>query len=127
MISLQLMVPLSNLELITALDSSKEIEITVTGRKSGRKISLPVWFVHEGEKLLLLPLKGTTTNWYRNILRTPATGVSARGVKVSGKAKPVTDPSKVKEVVEKFRERYSSGEVGRYYSNFDACVELNLD
>jgi len=41
-----------------ALTSTRELEITITGRQSGQQISLPVWFVHEGETLYLLPVKG---------------------------------------------------------------------
>jgi hypothetical protein len=29
----------------------REINLSVTGRKSGKTISMPVWFVLEGEKL----------------------------------------------------------------------------
>ena len=41
-----------------ALEASPEIELTVTGRTSGREISNPVWFVREGEKLYLVPVSG---------------------------------------------------------------------
>jgi hypothetical protein len=37
------------------------IKIIVIGRKSGRTISIPVWFVLEGEKLYLLPVQGSDT------------------------------------------------------------------
>ncbi len=113
-------------ELWKSLDLSRELEITVTGKKSGRSISLPVWFVHEKGKLLLLPLKGTLTRWYRNLLKTPTIQISFKGTKIASKAKPVADPAKVKEVVEKFRAKYGAGDVKKYYSNFDACVELSL-
>jgi hypothetical protein len=43
----------------------------VIGRKSGRTISIPVWFVLEGEKLYLLPVQGSNTQWYKNVLRNP--------------------------------------------------------
>src|SRR6516164_5506869 len=46
-------------ELKKALDSTDEIELTVTGRKSGRKTSRPVRFIQEGEKVYLLPVKGS--------------------------------------------------------------------
>jgi hypothetical protein len=36
----------------------REIKITVIGRKSGHKISIPVWFVLEGEKLYLYACQG---------------------------------------------------------------------
>jgi hypothetical protein len=42
-----------------ALESSREIELTVTGRTSGREISIPVWFVQEGDKLYLVPVRGS--------------------------------------------------------------------
>ena len=32
----------------------RQVKINVIGRKSGKKISIPVWFVVEGEKLYLL-------------------------------------------------------------------------
>lgn len=98
----------------------------MTGRKSGRSISLPVWFVHEGDKLLLLPLRGKSTNWYKNILKTPTVGISATGTRMTGKARRITDPTRVKEVVEKFWVKYSAEEVKKYYSKFDACVEVVL-
>ena len=46
----------------------RQTKISVTGRKSGRAISIPVWFVLEGEKLYLLPVQGSDTQWYKNLL-----------------------------------------------------------
>ncbi len=48
------------------LTEQREITLTVTGRKSGRAISIPVWFVLEERKLYLLPVTGSDTQWYRN-------------------------------------------------------------
>jgi hypothetical protein len=45
-----------------------EITLGVKGRKSGRDIPRPVWFVHEGNTLYLLPNYGSDTNWYKNFL-----------------------------------------------------------
>jgi len=42
-----------------ALNSTSGIELTTTGRVSGRETSRPVWFVRRGEKLYLLPVTGT--------------------------------------------------------------------
>ncbi len=109
-----------------ALESTRELEITVTAKKTGQSISLPVWFVHEGNKILLLPLKGSRTKWFRNVTKTPTMSVAVKGAGMTAKAKTVTGTNKVNEVVEKFRKKYSAGEVKKYYSNFDAYVELNL-
>jgi len=46
-----------------------QIKISVIGRKSGQKISVPVWFVMDGEKLYLLPVQGSDTQWYKNVLK----------------------------------------------------------
>jgi hypothetical protein len=45
-----------------ALETSREVELTVTGRTSGREISTPVWFVRDGEKLYLVPMHGPDTD-----------------------------------------------------------------
>ena len=42
------------------LSRYRQIKISVIGRKSGKTISIPVWFVPEGEKLYLLPCRAPT-------------------------------------------------------------------
>ena len=48
------------------LSRYREITITVIGRKSGRSISIPIWFVFEDPTLYLLPVQGSDTQWYKN-------------------------------------------------------------
>ena len=104
----------------------REMEITVTGRKSRRSISTPVWFVHEGQKLYLVPVKGTESNWYKNVLAEPTMQIATGGRKVTVKANPISDPRKVAEVVEKLRSKYGAEEVKRYYSKLDAALEIGI-
>ena len=99
-----------------------EINITVTGRKSGRTISNPVWFVSEDDKLYLLPVKGSDTQWYKNVLTKPSIRIEARGTEAEVKVVPVTDAAQVASVVEKFRAKYGAGDVKKYYSKFDVAV-----
>jgi hypothetical protein len=87
------------------LASYRQIKISVTGRKSGHTISIPVWFVLEGEKLYLLPVQASDTQWYKNVLQNPSIRIDARGVGAEFRAIPVTDATTVKPVVEKFREK----------------------
>src|SRR5215813_10585062 len=101
------------------LSRYREITITVTGRKSGRDISNPVWFTFENDKLYLLPVKGSDTQWYKNVLRDPKLGVSAREAKGAFNAVLITDSKEVSSVVEMFRAKYGRGDVKKYYSNFD--------
>src|SRR5580765_5835732 len=55
-----------------ALQKTDEIALTVTGRVSGNKSTRPVWFVLEGKTLYLLPVQGSDSEWYKNILKHPA-------------------------------------------------------
>jgi len=58
--------PAQNDALKDRLSRYREINIIVTGRKSGRTISIPVWFVLADDKLYLLPVQGSDTQWYKN-------------------------------------------------------------
>src|SRR3974390_132214 len=98
------------------LSRYREIEISVTGRKSGRTITNPVWFVAEGDTLYLLPVHGSDTQWYKNVLHSPSIRIDARGADASFKVASVSDAKQVASVVEKFRKKYSAGDVKKYYS-----------
>jgi hypothetical protein len=98
----------------------------VIGRKTGRTISIPVWFVLEGEKLYLLPVQGSDTQWYRNVLQNPSIRIDARGAEAGFRAVPITDAKTVKSVIEKFRDKYGAKDVKKYYSKFDAAVVVSL-
>jgi hypothetical protein len=105
----------------------REITISVIGRKSGREISIPVWFVLEGsDTLYLMPVEGSDTQWYKNVLHNPKIRISARGKEESFQGMPITDPEVVKHVVEAFRAKYGAADVKKYYSKFDVAVRINL-
>lgn len=108
------------------LARSREIKITVTGRKSGRKISNPIWFVLDGQNLHLLPVQGSDTQWYKNVLKNPTIQNEAGGTKAEFKAVPITDAKQVSSVVDKFREKYGASDVKKYYSNLDVAVAAQM-
>lgn len=116
----------SNDTLKERLERYRQIKITVIGRKSKRKISNPVWFVLDGDNLYLLPVKGSNTQWYRNVLKNPAIEIEARGPKAELPAAVISDSKAVKSVVEKFREKYGAEDVKKYYSGFDVAVGIKL-
>ena len=104
----------------------REIDISVTGRKSGKESTRPVWFVREGNTLYLLPVQGSDTQWFKNVQKNPRIRVSARGEEGEFRAKVITDSKAVASVVEKFREKYGAADVKKYYSNFDIALDLNV-
>jgi deazaflavin-dependent oxidoreductase (nitroreductase family) len=104
------------------LSRSSEITISVTGRKSGRTISNPVWFVLDEDQLYLLPVQGSDTQWYKNVLKKPTIRIEAGGAEAEFKAVPITDAKQVSPVVEKFRAKYGTNDMKQYYSKFDVAV-----
>ena len=118
--------PARNDALKDRLSRFREIKLSVTGRNSGRTISIPVWFVLEGEKLYLLPVQGSDTQWYKNVLKNPSIRIDARGAEAKLQAVPITDAKGVLSVVEKFREKYGADDVKKYSSKFDVAVLVQI-
>jgi len=112
-------------DLKDCLTRYRQIKISVIGRKSGQTISVPVWLVLEGKKLYLLPVQGSDTQWYKNVLH--SIRIDARGTEAEFRATPITEAKAVKSVVERFREKYGAKDVKKYYSKFDVAVVIELD
>ncbi|MBV9608971.1 MAG: nitroreductase family deazaflavin-dependent oxidoreductase [Acidobacteria bacterium] len=114
--------PKPNTTLRDRLSRESEINISVKGRKSGREISIPIWFVFDQDQLYLLPVQGSDTQWYKNVLKNPLFRIEGGGAEAEFKAVPITDPAQVSSVVEKFRKKYGPADVKKYYSKFDGAV-----
>jgi len=108
------------------LQNASEITITVTGRSSGRPISLPIWFAVEGNMLYLIPLKGSDTEWYKNVRKTLTLRLEARGKTLTATARILTDSAHLDHVLELFRNKYGRN-VKSYYPKYDVVVEVPLD
>ena len=108
-----------------ALQDKNEVQLTVTGRKSGNESTRPIWFVEDGDRVLLLPVSGSDSNWYRNAVKTPEIRLASDGAELRATAKPV-DQAGVAEIVEKFGEKYGADRVAEYYPKQDAALEVPL-
>jgi deazaflavin-dependent oxidoreductase (nitroreductase family) len=105
---------------------TNQVELTVTGRKSGRESSRPVWFAQEGERILLMPVGGSGASWYRNVLKTPEVRLAANGAELRGTAKPIEDAAAVADALERFGAKYGADRVNQYYPDQDVAVEVPL-
>src|SRR5256886_17696711 len=90
----------------SSLTKAKEIELTVTGRKSRKRIPRPVWFVLRGPELLLLPVTGTNSQWYKNIRQDPLVNITSSGQTITGNLHRITGKSEVSEVIQLFEKKY---------------------
>jgi deazaflavin-dependent oxidoreductase (nitroreductase family) len=103
-----------------------ELQITVTGRKSGREFSTPVWFVREGKTVFLMPVRGSKNQWYKNVLKSKRIGISSGKVSIELSAKPINESKRVASIADRFRKKHGAADVKRYYTRFDAALELDL-
>jgi hypothetical protein len=115
---------MSKADLHQRLGRANEITLSVKGRKSSKDIPRPVWFVHEGNTLYLLPNYGSDTNWYKNFLANQTLKISLSGQEISATGQPITDSGRVSNVMNKFNSKY--GDVRKYYPKPDVAVEVPL-
>ena len=112
---------------MTGLKKDKEIELTVTGRKSGKPLPRPVWFVLRETELLLLPVTGTDSQWYKNFLRNPQVKLRSSEQSFNGKLRAITERNQVDEVIELFKGKYGSSDIKKYYPSPNVAASLQLD
>lgn len=97
---------MSKADLHERLNRAYEITLSVKGRKSGRDIPRPVWFVHEGNNLYMPPNYGSDTNWYKNFLANQTLKISVSDEELPARGKLITDSSRVRDVMSKFSSKY---------------------
>jgi deazaflavin-dependent oxidoreductase (nitroreductase family) len=113
-------------DFVNAFRQRREISITVTGRTTGREITIPVWFVADEHGIWLLPVYGSDTQWYRNVEKNGVITIRAGANSQHLRARLLKDPQAVNKVVERFREKYSPEEIKRWYKGLDVAVQIPL-
>ncbi len=71
-------------------------------------------------------MSGSDTNWYKNILGTPEMTLTVDGESLSVEPQPIIESGPVEQTVERFRAKYSAGEISRWYSKLDVAVKIAL-
>src|SRR6059036_1575784 len=88
-------------EVATALDrikSASTVELTTTGRRTGKEHKKPVWFVVQDGTIVVQAGKDGKTDWYRNLTKTPTAVVRQDGYSFRVRAAMVTDAQRVEAV-----------------------------
>ncbi len=111
-------------KLIAALKGAEELQLAVKGRRSGKDIPRPVWFVLRRNEVLFLPVRGSQTQWYKNILENPLVRISVASQTYGGRLETITEKREVSEIVELFRKKYGAGDVKKYYPRIDVAARL---
>ncbi|MBX7268755.1 nitroreductase family deazaflavin-dependent oxidoreductase [Micromonospora sp. Llam7] len=109
-----------------ALQDVREVELTVTGRRTGRQITHPVWFVQEDDNVFLVPVTGSDSQWYKNVRQTPMVQLAVDGTALSSSATPITEADRVDHVVTMFRDKYGADQIASLYPRHDVAVQVPL-
>jgi deazaflavin-dependent oxidoreductase (nitroreductase family) len=79
--------------------------LTHRGRKSGKPYDVTIWFVVDGETILL-PSANVNTNWPRNLRVNPAATIKIGSQSFHGTAAEITDPAERVHAVEMAQRKY---------------------
>ena len=93
---------------LARIRDGSNIEITTTGRKSGKPHTRPIWYVVEDGKILVQSGQDGKTDWYQNVKKTPAVTLKADRYTFRARARLMTDPKDVERVRALFLDKYTS-------------------
>lgn len=109
------------------LKNRRQITISIIGRRTGQTITLPVWFVSQQDTLWLLPVHGSETQWYRNLLVNPTITIKVEKERRTFHARILKGTTSVRQVIEQFRDKYTSETITRLYPGpLNAAVKVKV-
>jgi len=82
------------------------VEITTTGRKSGKAHTKPIWFVYDQGRLYLQSGKEGKSDWYQNLKKNPQMTLKIGTVTFPGKAKFIDDQKETERIHGLFSAKY---------------------
>lgn len=92
------------------------VALTTTGRKSGEPRTVTIWFVVDAQgRLYVQSGRDGKTDWYRNLLQTPAVSLLIGELQMTGRAVPVVDAAEVARVHELYRQKYLRARVTGWF------------
>src|SRR5207247_9699848 len=94
------------------LEETPYRELTTTGRQTGRKHDVELWFAFEDYKLYFLAHE--SSQWWKNIAKTPRIEVEVSEILFEGKGRIAQD--KLDHILELCRRKYGPDQVERWYS-----------
>lgn len=93
------------------------VELTTTGRRTGREHTKPVWFVVDDGNILVQAGNDGATDWYRNLEKSPAVTVRRGDYTFRGRAQPIGDAERVEAVHEMFRQKYLTARILSWFGS----------
>ncbi len=99
-----------------SLAGRKTIQLTTVGRKSGQKRSVDIWFVVEGDAILVQAGERGQRGWYVNVLHDPHVELALGSVRFAGTAEHLGE-DQADRVAALFRRKYPLARVARWFGS----------
>jgi deazaflavin-dependent oxidoreductase (nitroreductase family) len=93
---------------LTRIANASTIDLTTTGRKTGKPHTKPIWFVVEGGKIVVQAGKDGKTDWYQNLAESPTATVRQGDYTFRVRAKRVEESARVEAIHRLFLNKYTS-------------------
>ena len=84
-------------DVLAAAMAAREVEMTTTGRASGRPHRTTLWIWGDGTRLFVRSGGGLGRDWPQNLLADPAAVLHLGDRAVPVRARPVTDPAEARQ------------------------------
>jgi len=104
--------------LLSQLSTEEYCYFTTTGRVSGRPHEIEIWFGSHDSTLYLLSGSGTSSDWVKNLRKTPAVTVRIAEQTFTGTARIMTDKKEERMARYLLAEKYQEWEEGKTLSQW---------
>ncbi|HJY84709.1 MAG TPA: nitroreductase/quinone reductase family protein [Candidatus Binatia bacterium] len=87
------------------------VDLTTTGRTSGKPHTKPIWFVYDQGHLYLQSGKEGKTDWYQNLKKNPQVSLKIGTVTANGTAKFISDAKETERIHDLFSKKYLTARI----------------
>lgn len=88
----------SDRELIERLAATRTVDLTTVGRRSGAAARIEIWWFRVDDRFVITGTPGRR-DWYANVLKDDAVVIHTPFGDFPGRATPVTDPARRRQVM----------------------------
>jgi len=96
------------------IKAEKTINLSTTGRKSGKLHTRPIWFVVDGATIVVQAGKDGKTDWYKNLQKNPKVQLRQGAYHFIATATPVTDAAEADRIHKLFTDKYTMAWIGSF-------------
>ncbi len=99
---------------LTAIKDASTLQITTVGRKTGKRHTVTIWFLVDGEKVYLATLR-LRRDWVRNVMKNGRVELDIAGQRLKGHATRIVDPDRIARVNALLRKKYWAAWLGSWF------------